>query len=116
MLTRSPMLKGRATARTLLCAMLALPLCACVTASVVPNSVSCAALLPQEWKKGVDSAELRDPDTIGGWIAFADAQTGRLDMANARTSDAIGIVERCEARDAQAVNHAKRGFFGRLFG
>jgi hypothetical protein len=113
MATRSPMLKERATARTLLCAMLALPLSACVTASVVPNSVSCAALLPQEWKKGVDSAELRDPDTIGGWIAFADAQTGRLDMANARTSDAIGIVERCEARDMQAIKHAQHhGFLG----
>jgi hypothetical protein len=37
-------------------------------------------------------------------------------MANARTSDAIGIVERCEARDAAAVKHAQRGFFARLFG
>jgi hypothetical protein len=37
-------------------------------------------------------------------------------VANGRTKDAIGIVERCEARDAAAVKQAKRGFFGRLFG
>lgn len=53
---------------------------------------------------------------MGDWISFADAQTGKLDMANGRTRDAIGIVERCEKRDAEAVKRATRGFFGRLFG
>jgi hypothetical protein len=42
-------------------------------------------------------------DTVGDWIAFGDAQTGRLDVANGRTADAIAIVERCEARDRAAV-------------
>jgi len=45
---------------------------------------------------------------VGGWIAFGDAQTGQLDKANGRTVDAIGIVERCEARDREAVSKAKR--------
>jgi hypothetical protein len=57
-----------------------------------------------------------DGDTVGDWIAFADAQTGKLDMANGRTRDAIDIVARCEARDAAAVKRATRGFFGRIFG
>ena len=43
-------------------------------------------------------------------------QTGRLDVANGRTRDAIEIVERCEARDAAAVQKARRGWFKRLFG
>jgi hypothetical protein len=45
---------------------------------------------------------------VGDWIAFGDAQTGKLDQANGRTSDAISIVERCEARDAAAVKRATR--------
>jgi hypothetical protein len=54
--------------------------------------------------------------TVGDWIAFADAQTGKLDEANGRTRDAIGIVERCETRDAAAVKRARRGWVGRLVG
>jgi hypothetical protein len=53
---------------------------------------------------------------VGDWIAFGDAQTAKLDQANSRTKDAIGIVERCEARDAAAVKRASRGFLGRIFG
>lgn len=53
------------------------------------------------------SAPLPQGDTVGDWIAFGDAQTGRLDMANGRTADAIGIVQRCEARDAAALQAAR---------
>ena len=57
------------------------------------------------------------PETAsaGDWIAFGDAQTGRLDQANGRTSDAIDIVERCEARERDALKRARRGWFARLF-
>lgn len=53
-------------------------------------------------------ADLPLNDTVGAWIAFGDAQTGQLDKANDRTVSAIGIVERCEARDRQAVASASR--------
>lgn len=95
----------------------ALTLAGCAGTPIVtamPNS--CASLLPAEWKQGVAGAPLPDGDTVGDWIAFADQQTGKLDQANDRTKAAIGIVERCEARDAVAVKRATRGFFGRLFG
>ena len=52
-------------------------------------------------------APLPAGETVGDWIAFGDAQTGQLDKANGRTADAIGIVERCEARDRDAVAKAK---------
>lgn len=80
------------------------------------HAATCSALLPAEWSKGVAPAPLPDGDTVGDWVSFADAQTGKLDQANGRTKDAIGIVERCEARDAKAVKRATRGWFGRLFG
>lgn len=50
--------------------------------------------------------------TVGDWIAYADAQTGQLDKANERTRAAIGIVERCEERDREAVKKARRKVFG----
>jgi hypothetical protein len=80
--------------------------CAGPTVLSTPNS--CATLLPQEWKEGVAGAELPAGDTVGDWIAFGDAQTGKLDVANGRTRDSIGIIERCEARDAAAVKRATR--------
>lgn len=79
----------------------------------IPNS--CSSILPADWKRGVAGAPLPDGGTVGDWIAFGDAQTGKLDQANERTVSAIGIVERCEARDAAAVKKATRSFFGRLF-
>jgi hypothetical protein len=75
---------------------------------VTARSAGCSQLLPAEWREGVAGAPLPDGSTVGDWIAFADAQTGRLDVANERTKAAIGIVERCEARDAEAVRRATR--------
>lgn len=91
-------------------------LSACAAPIVTTSPSSCSTLLPQEWKQGVAGADLPDGNTVGDWIAFGDAQTGKLDQANGRTKDAMGIIERCEARDAAAVKKATRGFFGRLFG
>jgi hypothetical protein len=98
-----------------LSAMLALPACA-GGPLIVPASAACASLLPAEWKAGVSPADLPDGNSVGDWVAFGDAQTGRLDLANERTKASIHIVERCEARDAAAVKKAGRGFFGKLLG
>lgn len=57
-------------------------------------------------------ADLPQGSTVGDWIAFADAQTAQLDKSNDRTRAAIGIVERCEARDAAAVRKSRRKVLG----
>lgn len=88
----------------------------CAAPIVTTSPSACAALLPQSWKAGVAGAPIPDGNTVGDWIAFGDAQTGKLDQANGRTKDAMEIVERCEARDAAAVKRATRGFLGRIFG
>lgn len=102
--------------RLLLILPAALMLEACPRPIVTATPNSCASLLPQEWKDGVAGAPLPMGDTVGDWITFADQQTGKLDIANDRTKASIGIVERCEARDAAAVRRSTRGFFGRIFG
>ena len=100
----------------LLCAMPALTACAGGPPIASPINAGCAALLPVEWRGGVAAAALPGGLTVGDWVAFADAQTGKLDEANGRTRDAIGIVERCEARDGEAVKRARRGWLRRLMG
>ncbi|MFD2402923.1 hypothetical protein [Novosphingobium soli] len=71
-------------------------------------SSACSALLPDEWRAPIPGAPLPDGDTAGDWVQFADAQTAQLDKANDRTVTAIGIVERCEKRDAAAIAAARR--------
>lgn len=73
---------------------------------------ACSTLIPDSWRKAVEGAPLPLGGTVGDWVAFGDAQTGQLDKANGRTVDAIGIVERCEARDAAAVKKARPKVLG----
>jgi len=68
--------------------------------------------LPAEWKRGVPGAPLPDGNAAGDWIAFGDAQTGQLDKANDRYVAGVGIIERCEARDREAVKKTRRKFLG----
>lgn len=65
-------------------------------------------MLPQAWRTPVPGAPMPATDTVADWTAFGDAQTGQLDKANDRTVSAIGIVERCEARDSEAIARAQR--------
>ncbi len=58
----------------------------------------------------MQGAPLPDSDTVADWTSFADQQTGQLDKANDRTISAIGIIERCEARDQAAVKRSRRLF------
>lgn len=94
--------------RFLKAAPIMLFLCSCAAPTVLSTPNSCATLLPAEWKEGVAGAPLPSGDTVGDWVAFADAQTGKLDVANDRTKSAIGIIERCEIRDREAVKRATR--------
>jgi hypothetical protein len=102
--------------RTILAAS-ALSLSACAGAPIVTAAPSsCSSLLPSSWRDGVAGADLPQGDQVGDWIVFGEQQTGKLEVANSRTRDAIDIVSRCESRDAAAIKKATRGFFGRLFG
>ncbi|WP_156495374.1 hypothetical protein [Croceicoccus estronivorus] len=49
---------------------------------------------------------------MGEWITFGDAQTGQLDKANDRYRAATGVIERCEARDREAVQKARGKVLG----
>lgn len=104
------------SAKTLLVSLIAAAaLTGCATPIVTAAPNSCATLLPGSWKAGVAGAPLPDGNTVGDWIVFGEAQTGRLEVANGRTKDAIEVIERCEKRDAEAVRRSTRSWLGRLF-
>lgn len=95
----------------LLCAMLVLQ--ACVQGGpIVATPGACSALIPDSWRLGVAGAELPEGNVIADWIAFADAQTGRLDDANGRLADAMHIIGGCERRAAQAVERSRPKVLG----
>ena len=98
-----------ARAFRLLTALMLLAVSACAaTPPIAGIRTACSALLPANWLAGVAGAEMPAGNTVGDWIAFGDAQTGQLDKANGRTTDAIGIVSRCEDRDAKALIVARK--------
>ena len=93
------------------CAMLACG--ACVGGPVIATTPgACSDLIPDSWRLPVEGADLPEGSVVGDWIAFADAQTGRLDIANGRTQDTLGIIERCEERDKVAVRRSRARFLG----
>lgn len=103
----------KALIKTSIPVLLALAAGACVGAPpIVTSQSACSSLLPNEWRGGVEGAALPSQDTVGEWIAFGDAQTGQLDKSNDRYRAAVGIVERCEARDREAIEAAKPKFLG----
>jgi hypothetical protein len=51
-------------------------------------------------------------DDARPWQAGFVGQTGQLEVANGRYVDAVGIVSRCEVRDAAAVRKARPRLFG----
>ena len=108
---RSATLLARARLSTLFCATL---LCAgCVGAPpIVTTPNACSTLIPDSWRSPVAGADLPEGNTVADWVAFGDAQTGQPDKANGRTTDALAIIGRCEARDLAAVKKARSRVLG----
>jgi hypothetical protein len=85
-------------------------LAGCITRPVVyASDAPCSALVPPGWSQPTPGAELPEGDTVGSWQKFSDAQTAQLDKANVEKVEGIGIVKRCEARDAAVIAKARKG-------
>lgn len=88
-------------------------LAGCVTSGpIIAEAGNCSAYVPDSWRLGVEGAELPAGGTVGDWIAFGDAQTGKLDIANGRLTDTLHIVGECERRAAAAVERSRPKFLG----
>lgn len=94
-------------------------LAGCAHTVIQANASPCSALLPSSWLNGVspaalpESAKLPDGhDDARPWQSGFIEQTGQLEVANGRYTDAVGIVARCEARDVLATKRVRSKFLG----
>ena len=85
-------------------AMLVLPACAAVPSTVtIPVALDCAGRIPPQLRAEVAPAAPPADNSVGQWVAFGDAQTGRLETANDRKSTMLWILEACEAEERAAA-------------
>jgi hypothetical protein len=63
-------------------------------------AVQCGPLVPESLRRDVPGADLPADDTAGSWVAFSDAQTGRLDVANSNKRAVVEIVDACDRQQA----------------
>jgi hypothetical protein len=124
------MFKKRSAARLTLLAPIALAVTACVQSPPIFAEIpDCSSLVPQGWRDGVGHAakpavaaaprddslaeQLRHAtDSLKAWIGFGAAEAGQVEKADDRLTSALGIIERCEARDAAAIRRSKPKRFG----
>ena len=59
--------------------------------------MNCAALIPPSLRSPVADVPPPEDNTLGGWVAVADARSGKLDEANSRTAFAIESATACQA-------------------
>lgn len=74
-------------------------------------ALNCAALIGPTLRTDVAGADLPAGNTVGEWVAFGDAQTGKLDDANGRRAAVVEIIDGCQAEQARL---ARRKFLGIL--
>jgi len=83
----------------------------------IPVALDCAGRIPPQLRAEVKPAEPPADNSVGAWVAFGDAQTGRLESANDRKATVIWILDRCEAEErAAATRLAPAPWWRRLLG
>lgn len=73
----------------------------------LPVAFDCSARVPPQLRADVQGADLPEDNTVGGWVAFADAQTGKLESANDRKTTALWIIDQCEGEEKEAAERIK---------
>lgn len=83
---------------------LACAACAGVPSTVtIPVALDCAGRIPPQLRADVSPAEPPADNSVGEWVAFGDAQTGRLQVANDRKGTLLWILDACEAEEKAAA-------------
>lgn len=67
-------------------------------------ALDCASVIPQSYRSPVAATPLPSATAKAGdlWSAL-DGQTQRLDTANGRTADVIGMADTCQAHQAAVL-------------
>lgn len=76
------------------------------------TALDCAALIPPSLRKPVEDVAPPEDNTVGGWVAVADARSGKLDEANARTTYVIESADLCQAESKRLQRRPWWAIFG----
>ena len=83
----------------------------------IPVALDCGARVPPQLRAEVAGAPPPADNSVGEWVAFGDAQTGRLEAANERKATVLWIYDSCEAEERKAVaTLARKPWWRRLAG
>lgn len=107
------------TAKIILGIILGAALSGCATfgsAPVYGEIPECERLIPESLKADVPGVPIPDSEEAEAWMQAFIGQTGQLDKANERPDAIDHIYRTCLVLHRDALQKAKRGFFGRLFG
>lgn len=86
------------------------------SAPVYGEIPQCERLIPESLKADVPGVPIPESEEAEPWMQAFIGQTGQLDKANERPDAIDHIYRNCLELHRDALNKAKRGFFGRLFG
>lgn len=75
------------------------------------GALNCGALIGPTLRTDVAGADLPADNTVGGWVAFGDAQTGKLEDANGRRAAVVEIVDNCQAEQTRLTRPRFLGLF-----
>ncbi|RYG20804.1 MAG: hypothetical protein EON96_00135 [Caulobacteraceae bacterium] len=84
----------------------------------IPVALDCAGRIPPQLRAEVAPAAPPADNSVGEWVAFGDAQTGRLETANDRKATMLWILEACEGEERAAAGRltARPPWWRRLTG
>lgn len=89
-----------------------LGLASCVTGpSIVPIQYACSERVPPQLADDVVGAPLPTGNAVGEWVAFGDAQTGKLEQSNDEKSTSFWIIRQCEAEAKAAADDITRPWY-----
>lgn len=101
-------LRGRLSLLIPALAILAFGLNACATPRVIPVALNCSSRVPPQLRDDVPGAALPADQTVGEWIAYADASDAARAQANDEKATVLWIVDNCEGEEAKAVKSIER--------
>lgn len=77
----------------------------------IPVVLNCGSRVPPQLRAEVAAAPPPADNSVGEWVAFGDAQTGRLEVANERKATVLWIYDTCEAEEKKAATTLTRKFW-----
>lgn len=73
----------------------------CVGGPSLRTAINCAALIPPSIREPVEDVEPPAENTVGAWVATADARSGKLDEANRNTAFLADMADACQAEQGR---------------